>query len=75
MTLTAFRALAGGHAEADDLREARFLAAVRVAVNGSAEEVGRFLDRDGGGGGGGGGGGFAGVDEALAGFGMVEDRQ
>lgn len=32
----------------DRLREARLVGAVRVAVNGSAEEVDRFLGRPGG---------------------------
>lgn len=39
--------MAEGHAEADRLREARFVGAIRVAVNGSAEEVDRFLGRPG----------------------------
>jgi len=44
--LRQFRALADGHAEADRLREARLVAAVRVAVNGNGDQVAAFLGGD-----------------------------
>lgn len=56
-----FHAIAEGHAEVDRLREARFVHGVRVAMNGTADQVDDFLSVKSG------GGDFATVEELLKG--------